>query len=144
MDLDRLEAVDVLRTLPDPTEPREPAQLLPRRRPQLIALASRDGTLVDATLAATVQLRIYAVTENHIRLLGTRPLAENPRRRYDGIGDARTFLRAVIGCRAVVSTGFSARAVTLLEAVGIRPVTIGGPVEAVLDRVARGTLRHVD
>ncbi len=144
VDVDRLEAVDVMRTLPDPMEQRAPAQLLPRRQPQLVALASRDGTLVDATLAATVQLRIYAVTENHIRLLGTRALEENPRRRYDGIGDARTFLRSVVGCRAVVSTGFSARAVTLLEAVGIRPVTIGGPVEAVLDRVARGTVRRVD
>lgn len=143
VDVDRLEAVDVLRTLPDPHEQRAPAQLLPRREPQLIALASRDGTLVDATLAATPQLRIYAVTENHIRLLGTRDLEENPRRRYDGIGDARTFLRAVVGCRAVVSTGFSARAVTLLRAVGIRAVPIGGPVEAVLDRVARGTLRQV-
>ena len=143
VDIDQLEAVDVMRTLPDPTEPREPAQLLPRREPQLVALASRDGTLVDTTLAAAVQLRIYAVTENHIRLLGTRDLEENPRRRYDGIGDARTFLRAVVGCRAVVSTGFSARAVTLLRAVGIRPVPVGGPVEAVLDRVARGTLRQV-
>ena len=36
----------------------------------------------------------------------------------------------------------SARAVTLLRAVNIRPVAIGGPVEAVLDRVARGTIRQ--
>ncbi|MDF1700772.1 MAG: NifB/NifX family molybdenum-iron cluster-binding protein [Planctomycetota bacterium] len=143
VDLDRLDAVDVLRTLPDPEEGREPAQLLPRREPQLIALASRDGTLVDTPLAAARQLRIYAVTNNQIRLLGTRSLEENPRRRYDGIGDARSFLRAVVGCRAVVTTAFSARAVTLMRAVGIRPVAVGGPTEAVLDRVARGTLRQV-
>lgn len=142
VDVDRLEAVDVMRTLPDPAAERAPGQLLPRREPQLVAVATRDGTLVDATLAAAVQLRIYAVTENHVRLLGTRTLEENPRRRYDGIGDARTFLRAVVGCRAVVSTGYSARAVTLLQAVGIRAVVAGGPVEEVLDRVARGTIRR--
>ncbi len=142
VDVDRLEAVDVMRTLPAGAEEGETADLLPRRQAQVIAVASRDGTLVDATLAGTPLLHIYAVTGRQIRCLGTRALLENPRRRYDGVGDARTFLRAVVGCRAVVATGFSARAVTLLRAVGIRTVAVGGPVEAVLDRVARGTLRQ--
>lgn len=142
VDLDALDAVDVLRTLPDPHEDPRPAQMLPRRRAQIIAVASRDGTLVDATLASSPLLRIYAVTDNHIRCLGTRHLEPCLRRRHDGVGDAQAFLRAVVGCRAVVATALSARAVTLLRAVGIRPIAVGGPVEAVLDRVARGTIRH--
>ena len=142
VDLDALDAVDVLRTIPDPHEAPRPAQMLPRRRAQLIAVASRDGVLVDSTLAAAPLLRVYAVTDNHIRCLGTRHLQPCLRRRHDGVGDAQVFLRAVVGCRAVVATSLSARAVTLLRAVGIRPVAVGGPVEAVLDRVARGTIRH--
>ncbi|MDA1195331.1 MAG: hypothetical protein O2894_09105 [Planctomycetota bacterium] len=141
VNLDELDAVDVLRTLPDPDMGVRTATLLPRRQPQIVAVASRDGTLIDSTLAAAAQLRIYAVTENQIRCLGTRVLEENPRRRYDGIGDARTFLKAVVGCRAVVSTAYSARAITLLRAMGIRPLAAAGPVDAVLDRVARGTIR---
>jgi len=142
VDLDELEAIDILRTLPDPEGLPQPARMLPRRRAQFVAVASRDGTLVDATLAAAPLLRIYAVTENHIRCLGTRHLEENILRRRDGVGDAQAFLRAVVGCRAVVATGFSQRAVTLLKAVGIRPIAIGGLVEDVLDRVSRGTVRQ--
>jgi nitrogen fixation protein NifB len=141
VDLDALDAVDVLRTLPDPERDPQPAPMLPRRRAQFVAVASRDGSLVDASLAHTPLLRVYAVTDAHIRCLGTRHLEPCLRRRHDGVGDARTFLRAVIGCRAVVATALSPRAVTLLRAVGIRPIVVGGPVEAVLDRVARGTIR---
>ncbi len=142
VDVDALEAVDVLRTLPDPDVFEQPAQMLPRRRAQFVAVASRDGTLVDETLAAAPLLRIYAITQKQIRCLGTRHLEESILRRRDGVGDARTFLRAVVGCRAIVSTGFSQRAVTLLRAVGIRPVAIGGRVDEVLDRVARGTIKQ--
>ncbi|MDJ0521135.1 MAG: NifB/NifX family molybdenum-iron cluster-binding protein [Planctomycetota bacterium] len=142
VDVDSLEAVDILRTLPDPDGFDEPARLLPRRKAQFVAVASRDGTLVDSTLAGTPLLRIYAVTENHIRCLGTRHLDESILRRHDGVGDSRAFLHAVVGCRAVVATGFSQRAVTLLRAVGIRPVQIGGRVDEVLDRVARGTVKQ--
>ena len=45
-----------------------------------------------------------------------------------------------MGCRALVATDFATRALTLLRAVGIRPVVTGGRVDEVLDRVARGTL----
>jgi predicted Fe-Mo cluster-binding NifX family protein len=142
VDTDALDAVDVLRVLPDPREDPTPARLLPPRRAQFIAVASRDGTLVDATLAGTPLLRIYAVTDAQIRLLGTRAFEPNLRRADDGVGNAQAFLKTLMGCRAVVATGFSARAVTLLQAVGIKPVAVAGPVEAVLDRVSRGTLRQ--
>jgi len=108
----------------------------------LVAVASRDGTLVDATLARSPLLRIYAVTPTQIRCLGARHLADSILHHRDGVGDAQQFLRAVVGCGAVVATGFSPRAVTLLRAMGIRPVAIGGCVEDVLDRVARGTIRQ--
>jgi nitrogen fixation protein NifB len=140
--LDRLEAVDVLRTLPEPDGDETPGRVLPPRRAQIVAVASRDGTLVDETLAAAPYLRLYAVTERAIRAVGVRPLEQDLRRRHDGVGDAHTFLRAVVGCRSVVATGFSGRAVTLLRAVGIQPVALGGLVEDVLDRVARGTIRQ--
>lgn len=142
VDVDRLEALDILETLPDPTGDNPPARVLPPRRAQLVAVASRDGMLVDATLAAAQFLRIYAVTNRSIRCLGVRPLEHDLRRRHDGVGDAHSFLRALVGCRAVVATGFSSRALTLLRAVGIRPVVIGGRIDDVLDRVARGTIRH--
>ena len=51
------------------------------------------------------------------------------------------FLAAVAGCHAVVATRFTKKAATLLDAVGIRPITAGGHVDEMLDRVARGTLR---
>lgn len=110
----------------------------------MVAVASRDGVLVDSSLAKAPFLRIYAVGENKIRCLGVRHLEECLRRRNDGIGDARVFLRAILGCRAVVTTDFSHRAVTLMKAVGIRAVPIGGRVEDVLDRVARGTIRYAN
>ncbi len=143
VDIDALEAVDVLRILPDPLgEEPEPGRVLPRRRAQLIAVASRDGTLVDRSLTDTPNLRIYAVTQDHIRLIGGRTFVPDRRRREDGVGDARVFLRSLVGCSALVATQLSKRAVTLLQAVGIRPVAVRGPVEEILDRVARGTLRH--
>jgi hypothetical protein len=40
-----------------------------------------------------------------------------------------------------VATRIPARAATLLKAVGIVPIAVGGTVTEVLDRVARGTLR---
>lgn len=144
VDLDRLDAVDVLRILPDPFEDQEPGKLLPPRRAQIVAVASRDGTLVDQPLAAADALRIYVVTENHIKCLGVRRLAEDIRRRQDGVGDARVFLEALVGCRALVATQLSKRAVTLLQAVGVLPVAMGGPVEETLDRIARGTIRHAN
>lgn len=141
VDVDALEAVDFMRTLPDPEEDEHTlGRVLPPRRAQLVAVATRDGEMVDLPLAGTLSLSVYAVTAQHIRLLGMRPLAESPRRRHDGVGDAQTFLRALVGCRAIVATEFSPRAATLLGAVGIRAVAIGGLVTQVLDRVARGTV----
>ncbi|MGE0192509.1 MAG: radical SAM protein [Planctomycetota bacterium] len=141
VDLDALDAVDVLRTLPDPDEdaPREGA-ILPRRRAQVVAVATRDGTLVDLPLQQAHVLHVYAVGATAIRLLGTRELPAAPGRRSDGVGHAPRFLEALMGCRALVATDFAPRALTLLRAVGIRPIATGGRVDEVLDRVARGTL----
>jgi hypothetical protein len=93
------------------------------------------------SLQAAPALRVYAVTPSSIRLVGARPLPSDPRRRHDGVGDAARFLDALVGCRAVVATHVPARARTLLSAVGIAPVARSGPLDAILDRVARGTLR---
>jgi predicted Fe-Mo cluster-binding NifX family protein len=143
VDLDALDAVDVLRVIPDPLQDPEPARVLPPRRPQFVAVASRDGTLVDSTLAGTPVVRIYAVTDSQIRCLGTRAFGEfDLRRKHDGVGDAQAFLRTLMGCRAVVATSLSPRAITLLKAVGMMPIAAGGPVEDILDRVARGTIRQ--
>jgi nitrogen fixation protein NifB len=142
VDLDELDALDVLRVLPGPGPGVLPAPVLPPRRTQLVAVATRDGTLVDTALAAAHLLRIYAVTSDAVRCLGARALPLDPRRRVDGVGTARDFLEALVGCRALVATHLTPRAVTLLEAVGIRAVAQGGPLEDVLDRVARGTVRH--
>ena len=81
--------------------------------------------------------------EEAIRLLGSRALPLDPKRRHDGVGSAQVFLQAIVGCRALVATHVPARAATLLDAVGVRPVALGGAVEEVLDRVARGTVHHV-
>jgi nitrogen fixation protein NifB len=143
VDLDLLEVADVLGILPDPDADDVQGRLLPPRRAQLVAVASADGTLVDLPLGMAHALRVYAVTGDAIRYLGARALSLDARRRHDGVGDAQDFLGAVVGCRAVVATHVPARAATLLRAVGVRPVAAGGLVAAVLDRVARGTLRHV-
>lgn len=141
-DLAHLDAVDPLALLPEPDTTTGPAGVhLPRRRAQWVAVASRDGTLVDIPLAQATQLRIYRIDEESIRLLGVRNLAKDARRRIDGVGDARVFLRALTGCRALVAKGLPARARALLQAVGMRGITSEGSVEATLDRVARGTLR---
>jgi nitrogen fixation protein NifB len=142
VDLDALDAVDVLRQLPAPDEVVRPAPVLPPRRAQLVAVATRDGSLVDTPLQAAAMLRVYAVTPTAIRLLGSRPLPLDPRRRHDGVGSAQAFLAAVVGCRAVVATHIPTRAATLLQAVGVRPVELGGALDEVLDRVARGTVRE--
>ena len=134
---------DVLRAdVPQPLDDPAPARVLPPRRSQFVAVASRDGTLVDASLAGTPLVRIYAVTAKQIRFLGTRAFDADLRRTQDGVGNAQAFLRTLMGCRAVVAAGFSTRAVTLLKAVGIQPVMATGPVEQILDRVARGTMRQ--
>jgi nitrogen fixation protein NifB len=144
VDVDVLDATDIMRVLPDPADFPAPAPVLPPRRTQLIAVATRDGTLVDTPLASAHLLRIYAVTGESIRCLGIRALAIDPRRRHDGVGHARDFLEALMGCKALVATHLTARAITLLRAVGILPVARGGRVEDVLDRVARGTVRHAE
>jgi len=144
VNLDVLDALDVLRALPAPPPAVPAAPVLPPRRAQLVAVATSDGTLVDTPLAAASLLRVYAVTEDGTRFLGARPLPLDPRRRLDGVGDAQAFLHAVVGCRAVLATTIPPRAATLLGAVGIRAVARGGPVEEVLDRIARGTLRHAE
>ncbi len=140
VDLDALDAVDVLRTLPGPEEDQPVARVLPPRRALLVAVATTDGVLVDLPLNTTQVLHIYAVAEDRIRVVGVRPLPLDPRRRHDGVGDAQTFLQALVGCRALVATRIPARAQTLLDAVGIRATAHGGPLEEVLDRVSRGTL----
>lgn len=141
VDTDAIDALDVLRGLPAAEKDLPaPAPVLPPRRAQLVAVATQDGTLVDTPLAAAHLLRIYAVTRGAIRLLGSRALPLDPRRRHDGVGSAQAFLQVVVGCRALVATHIPARATTLLNAVGVRPVALGGTVEEVLDRVARGTV----
>jgi predicted Fe-Mo cluster-binding NifX family protein len=139
--LDLLDADDVRRLLPEPDDAEREARILPPRRAQIVAVATEDGSLVDLPLAQAPALRLFAVTDGAIHPVGARALARDPRRRIDGVGNARDFLEAVMGCRAVVATRIAARAATLLEAVGIRAVAAGGPVAEGLDRVARGTLR---
>ena len=141
VDVDALDAQDVLRILPSPDEHDREAAVLPPRRAQLIAVATGDGVLVDMSLAAAPALRVYAVTPSAIRWVGSRALPAAPRRRHDGVGDAPEFLDALVGCRAVLATHVPPRAATLLRAVGIVPLAQGGPVEALLDRAARGTIR---
>jgi nitrogen fixation protein NifB len=141
VDVDLLQAADVLSVLPDPAVDEEPGAVLPPRTAQLVAVASADGSLVDLPLSLATSLRIYAVTAAAIRLVGIRPLPHDFRRRHDGVGHAPDLLEAVVGCRALVATQIGKRAVTLLSAVGLRPVAASGPLLEVLDRVARGTLR---
>lgn len=139
--LDRLARLDPLALLPDPhDEGPAPAPILPARRSRVVAVATADGACVDRSLVDAHHLHIYAVGETRTRWLGTRTLPSGILRRRDGVGESREFLAAVAGCHAIVSTRFSKRAATLLFAVGIRPVTAGGQVEEVLDRVARGTV----
>ena len=144
VDREGLEAVDILRILPDPFDNVPQGQVLPRRRAQLVAVATRDGTLVDHPLKGTDRLLVYAVTADSIKLLGARNLPQDKRRKLDGVGDARRFLEALAGCRALVTTGFSPRAITLLQAVGMRAVATDGAVDVILDRVARGTIPHAE
>jgi nitrogen fixation protein NifB len=139
--LSRLDRVDPMTLLPDPDEPPpHEGDILPPRRARLVAVATTDGHFVDRSFADAAQLRLYAVGRDKNRFLGTRPLPAEPARRRDGVGSSRGLLLAIAGCHAVVSTRFSARAATLLSAVGIEAVTAGGHLDEVLDRVSRGTL----
>jgi hypothetical protein len=141
--IERLEHVDPLSLLPglDPAGPTE-APILPHRRNRVVAVATSDGQFVDRSLVDAAEVQIYAVGESRTRWLGTRPLPSGILRRRDGIGVANDFLAAVAGCHALVATRFTKRAATLLDAVGIRPFVAGGPIDDVLDRVARGTMRR--
>jgi nitrogen fixation protein NifB len=138
--LEAVESADACFPLEEP-EDAEPAAILPPRRSQVVAVASTDGDQVDRSLADAGALRIYAVGAERIRCLGTRAMPSGFLRRRDGVGSAPALLAAVAGCRGVVATRFSPRATTLLQAVGIRPYPLVGPVEEILDRLARGTLR---
>ncbi len=114
---------------------------LPRRRTQLVAVASRDGVLIDTSLERADVLHVFRVMPDSIRHLGTRRRPHDLRRHVDGVGNAQVFLQSLLGCRAVVATGFSDRALTLLRAVGIHAIPhTGGRIDDVLDRVARGTM----
>ena len=114
---------------------------LPRRKTQVVAVASRDGVLIDSSLERTDVLHLFSITPSSIRHLGTRRHPGNLQRHLDGVGNAQTFLQSLMGCRAVVATGFSDRALTLLRAVGIHAIPhAGGRIHDVLDRVARGTM----
>jgi predicted Fe-Mo cluster-binding NifX family protein len=141
--LARLAHVNPLALLPSP-DPDEPidAPILPRRVGHIVAVATSDGQFVDRSLVDAAEVQVYLVGERRTRWLGTRSLPSGMLRRRDGVGVARDLLCAVSDCHAIVATRFSKRAATLLDAVGIRPVIAGGPIEDVLDRVARGTLRR--
>jgi hypothetical protein len=138
--LDDVERLDERAPPPARFEP-DPGPILPARKAQVVAVASTDGEIVDRALADAGRLRIYAVGEEGLRWVGTRTLAASFPRRHDGVGSAPELLAALAGCRAVVATRFTPRAATLLDAVGIRAHAAVGPVDEVLDRVARGTLR---
>ncbi len=139
--LDALDADDLRQLLPGPDALEPVARMLPPRRWQIVAVASEDGTLVDLPLTHAPAVRLFAVTERGITAMGSRALPSDPRRRTDGVGHARDFLEALVGCRALVATRIPMRAATLLKAVGILPIAAGGALNEVLDRVARGTLR---
>ncbi|MFM8979793.1 MAG: NifB/NifX family molybdenum-iron cluster-binding protein [Planctomycetia bacterium] len=140
--LDTLDADDLRHLLAGAEADELPlAPVLPQRRAQIVAVASEDGALVDLPLTHAPAVRLFAVTGTAITPLGARALPEDPRRQKDGVGHARDLLEALLGCRALVATRIPPRAATLLKAVGIVPITAGGPVPEVLDRVARGTLR---
>lgn len=140
--LDTLDADDLRHLLAGAEADELPlAPVLPPRRAQIVAVASEDGALVDLPLTHAPAVRLFAVTGTAITPLGARALPEDPRRQKDGVGHARDLLEALLGCRALVATRIPPRAATLLKAVGIVPITAGGPVPEVLDRVARGTLR---
>jgi hypothetical protein len=127
--------VDPLSLLPglDPEGPEE-APILPARRSRIVAVATADGTFVDRSLVDAPHLQIYAVGETRTRWLGTLP-------QYLGRDGWRPERASPGAGAAVVATKFSKKAATLLDAVGIRPITAGGHLDEVLDRVARGTLR---
>ncbi len=140
--LDALDADDVRWLLGSAEEGDERlAPLLPPRRSQIVAVATQDGALVDLPLTRATAVRLFAVTGTAITPLGARALPSDPQRLKDGVGNARELLEALLGCRTLVATRIPPRAATLLKAVGIVPVTAGGRVPEVLDRVARGTLR---
>ncbi|MCC7139879.1 MAG: radical SAM protein [Planctomycetes bacterium] len=140
-----LEHVDPLSLLPgiDPEGP-EAAPILPPRKSRVVAVATSDGAFVDRSFVDAAHVHVYAVGETKTRWLGTRTMPTGILRRRDGVGVPRELLAVVAGCHAVVATRFTKKAAVLLDAVGIRPMTAGGHVEDVLDRVARGTLRAVD
>lgn len=140
--LDALDADDLRHLLAGADVEELPlAPVLPPRRAQIVAVATEDGALVDLPLTHAPAVRLFAVTGTAITPLGARALPEDPRRQKDGVGHARDLLEALLGCRALVATRIPPRAATLLKAVGIVPITAGGPLPEVLDRVARGTLR---
>ncbi len=139
--LSSLDHVDALSLLPDPEkEEPEEAPILPPRRALMVAVASTDGSFVDLSLADAAHIQVYAVGRERTRWLGTRTLPTDWQRRRDGVGAPEGILRAVAGCGAVVSTRFTAKAATLLSAVGVRACPAGGHVDDVLDRISRGTL----
>ena len=134
-----LDHVDPIALLPDPDEdlPTE-AEILPPRRARLVAVATTDGAFVDRTLVDAGHVHVFAVGTDRTRLLGTRPLPTGISGGATGSASRASSSLAVAGCHAVVATRFTKRAVTLLDAVGIRPYAAGGHVDEVLDRVARG------
>lgn len=148
VDLQALDQVDVLEILPSPEAEtvddaafQVPAgRLLPPRRTGLVAVASSDGTLIDRRIEDVEYLRIYLVTPEETRLVGKRTLPRKVRKAKDGVGDAALLLESLVGVGAVVARRFTKRAITLLQAVNVRPFDTVGNVEDVLDRVSRGTL----
>jgi hypothetical protein len=136
-----LEHVEAVALVEDPAEERPEAPILPRRRAQMVAVATTDGAFVDRALGDATAVRVYAVGSDSTALVTTRALPTDGARRRDGVGSPRDLLRAVAGCHAIVATRFTPRAVTLLGAVGIRAHVAGGHVPDVLDRIARGVLR---
>jgi nitrogen fixation protein NifB len=136
-----LEHVEAVALVEDPEVERPEAPILPRRRAQMVAVATTDGAFIDRALCDATSVRVYAVGSDSTALVGTRALPAEGLRRRDGVGSPRDLLRAVAGCHAVVATRFTPRAATLLGAVGIRAYVAGGHVPDVLDRIARGVLR---
>ncbi|MEW6381217.1 MAG: nitrogenase cofactor biosynthesis protein NifB [bacterium] len=96
-----------------------------------VAVASREGTLVNLHLGEAAQFMIFGQAGKGFSLMETRPGPQ------PGSGQARwqALVHTLRDCRAVLVSGIGESPKTVLEKAGIRPVEMYGFIEQGLEAV---------
>lgn len=110
------------------------APIFPSQKRPYVAVASREGVLVNQHLGEAELLTVYREADGEFVEVGTRVTP------YPGGGDERWQALAdqLSDCRALLVSGVGPKPIRILESTGLKVVVMEGLIEEALDRIYSG------